>query len=237
MHTPLEEFHQILTRLRIQLLAEHAHRPTPSPAWTPTTPGLFTYDDEAFSGVIIRKFPSSTTSERWLIIGSDWEDISPFQSKEKGHLHISPAAPEWTGLVSPEDFYPYRGSVIGDAPSSVTWFEDGIWHVSEERKKQWDTLDPHRPWTDESMSWAFNSFLSDDALVELMGLDFRNRTDYFTTEEQKLYGMELKTAIENPDSAAFINHVRIMREKRGREPFNAEQLESLHTHYKAFHEF
>lgn len=87
------------------------------------------------------------------------------------------------------------------------------------------------------MSWAFNGFLSDDTLVELMGLDFRNRTDYFTTEEQKLYGMELKTAIENPDSAAFINHVRIMREKRGREPFNAEQLESLHTHYKAFHEF
>ena len=70
-----------------------------------------------------------------------------------------------------------------------------------------------------------------------MGLDFRNRTDYFTTEEQKLYGMELKTAIENPDSDAFINHVRIMREKRGREPFNAEQLKSLHTHYKAFHEF
>lgn len=82
------------------------------------------------------------------------------------------------------------------------------------------------------MSWAFNGFLSDDTLVELMGLDFRNRTDYFTAEEQKLYGMELKTAIENPDSAAFINHVRIMREKRGREPFNAEQEESLRATIK-----
>lgn len=70
-----------------------------------------------------------------------------------------------------------------------------------------------------------------------MGLDFRNRTDYFTTEEQKLYGMELKTAFENPDSAAFINHVRIMREKRGREPLNTEQEESLRAHHKAFHEF
>lgn len=87
------------------------------------------------------------------------------------------------------------------------------------------------------MSWAFNGFLSDDALVELMRLDFRNRTDYFTAEKQKLYGMELKTAIENPDSDAFINHVRIMREKRGREPFNAEQEESLRAHHKAFHEF
>ena len=87
------------------------------------------------------------------------------------------------------------------------------------------------------MSWAFNGFLSDDTLVELMGLDFRNRTDYFTAEEQKLYGMELKTAIENPDSDAFINHVRIMREKRGREPLNTEQEESLRAHHKAFHEF
>lgn len=145
MHTPLEEFHQILTRLRIQLLAEHAHCSTPSPAWTPTTPGLFTYDDEAFSGVIIRKFPSSTTSERWLIIGSDWEDISAFQSKEKGHLHISPAAPEWTGLVSLEDSYPYRGSVTGDTPSSVAWFEDGIWHVSGKERSNGTPSIPANP--------------------------------------------------------------------------------------------
>lgn len=237
MHTPLEEFHQILTRLRIQLLSSHAHRSPPGTPWTPTTPGLFTYDDEAFSDVTIRKFPSSTTSERWLIIGSDWEDFSPFQSKEKGHLHISPSAPDWTGLVALSDFYTYRDPIIGGAPSSVTWFEDGIWHVSEERKKQWATLDPHRPWTDESMSWAFNSFLSDDALLELMGLNFRGKTDNLTPQEQKQHAMALKIAIENPDSDKFINHVRNMREAEALKPQSPETEESLRAHHKAFHEF
>ncbi|BAU95391.1 hypothetical protein N24_1129 [Corynebacterium suranareeae] len=200
--------------------------------------GLIHLHDEAFSGVIIRKFPSTMTSERWLIIGSDWEDFSPFQSKEKGHLHISPSAPEWTELTSVDDFYTYRSTSIGGAPSSVTWFENGIWQVSEERKKQWGTLDPHKPWTDESMSWAFNSFLSDDALLELMGMRFSlGSGDNSTEGELKPHGLALKLTIENPDSDAFINYVRIMRDKEGREPFGTKEEESLLTHHKAFHEF
>lgn len=88
------------------------------------------------------------------------------------------------------------------------------------------------------MSWAFNNFLSDDALLELMGMRFSlGSGDNSTEEELKQHGLALKLATENPDSDAFINHVRIMREKRGREPLNTEQEESLRAHHKAFHEF
>lgn len=188
---PLTDLHQVVTRIGLlAIYTEALTRPGDVPSGPTPVPGGYQADDGAYADLWVQRFANGPAGERWLVIGSDWDDWSPFQQAEtpEAHLaggHAGPAAPEWLGLRSGRDLARlYRG----DCPGTLTWFEDGHWHVSGARLDEqsnnpgsgtghFEPLDPHHPWSDSYLSWAFKPFLDDDATQGLLAEEIRSAAD------------------------------------------------------------
>lgn len=253
---PLTDLHQVVTRIGlVAVYTEALTRPGDVPSRPTPVPGGYRADDGAYADLLLQRFADGPAGERWLVLGSDWDDWSPFQQAETPEAHLAagqagPAAPEWLGLGSSEDLARFYRQ---DCPGTLTWFEDGRWHVSGARLDEqsnnpgqgtghFEPLDPEHPWSDSYLSWAFKPFVDDEATRGLLAQEIRSAADpELITEDQDATGLAQVcwNAVLTPrvasDPARFGAHLRALLGRiSAREP-DGDRIEQAYARLTELH--
>ncbi|MGO1629654.1 MAG: hypothetical protein ACTHX2_12640 [Microbacterium sp.] len=179
---PNEEFQAIASRIALAAVYGEVLAPEGDAMVRPSpNAGDYRLNDSSFADAVIKRYPDGPDGQRWLLIGNDWDDFSPFQLDETPEAHLAagaagPGAPDWLGLRTAHDLYQLT---LVDCPSIVTWFDAGRWHFSGARldsiadpgrhaRSAYGPFDAERPWSDKHLDHVCLPFTDDDATRHLV---------------------------------------------------------------------